>query len=841
MSDRSYARVLVLLPFRSRQAALFDYHVPPELLAHIQPGVLVVVPFRHRELAGVIIERVTAPAVPETKPIRRVLDPQPLLTPALLDLARWMARETLTPLQTCVRTMIPAGLRPRDDQLLTPQQEALPDGLPETAEVLYRLLLERGPLRTEQVAQAAALRGHDWRRALVYLRKQELVAVTPILKLPKLRPQTADMVSLAKSSAHWEAGLEKLRLLEIYEGVLRFLAEEEEPVDVSVVYAETGAERTHLKMLEKRGLVTFAQREVVRDPVAELIYTPLQAPELLPDQQVVWEQVARLLEPGPRPPAPVLLLGVTGSGKTELYLRATERVLAQGRQALILVPEISLTPQTVRRFALRFPGKVGVWHSGLRHGERFDTWRRVRSGELSVLVGARSALFAPFPDLGLIVLDEEEDSSYKQGRRPFYHARETAEALAKRTNALLILGSATPTLEAYAHAQAGRYRLLEMPRRILGHARRLDDWRRKLRLPALRYAPAEEGSAAWSIALPPVQIVDMRAELQAGNRSIFSRALQTAVDAALARGEQTILFLNRRGTATYVFCRDCGWVAMCPQCDIPLTFHAGTRALVCHRCNARTSSAARCPACGSAHVRHFGLGTSGLEARVAERWPRARLLRWDRDIASSHAAHAQLMGRFVRGEADIVVGTQMIARGLDLPGVTVVGVISADTALNLPDFRAAERTFQLLTQVAGRAGRGLLGGHAVVQTYHPDHYAIRCAATHDYQGFAAQELAARQRLGYPPLMRMARLVYQHPSDRRAQAQAEALARTLRRALAEAELPPSDLIGPAPAFMARVRGRYRWQLLLRHLDPAAFLRPLTIPAGWRVDIDPVDVL
>ena len=508
---------------------------------------------------------------------------------------------------------------------------------------------------------------------------------------------------------------------------------------------------------------------------------------------------------------------------------------------MILVPEISLTPQTVRRFVVRFPGQVGLWHSGMSEGERFDTWRRVRSGDVSVVVGARSALFAPFPNLGLIVLDEEEDTGYKQGSAPYYHAREVAEKLAEMTGALLILGSATPSLEAYARALAGRYRLLEMPKRILGHQKRLRAWTEYLHLPGSRYQPLEGASQAATIPLPPVQIVDMRAELKAGNRSVFSVVLQDAVDRALARQEQVILFLNRRGTATYIFCRDCGWVAECPKCDIPLTYHAGISTLICHRCGYQQRMPRRCPACGSTRVRAFGLGTEGLEARVAERWPGAQVVRWDRDVARSHAMHTAIMGRFARGEADILVGTQMVARGLDIPKVTVVGVISADTALNLPDFRAAERAFQLLAQVAGRSGRGLMGGRVVLQTYHPDHYAVQRAAVHDYKGFARRELAFRQQADYPPAIRLARLVFSHTKRDKAQQAAEHFAATLRDALRAAGLPVTDLIGPAPAFFARVRGRYRWQILLRSVNPAGFLRDVDIPAGWLVDIDPVDVL
>ena len=313
------------------------------------------------------------------------------------------------------------------------------------------------------------------------------------------------------------------------------------------------------------------------------------------------------------------------------------------------------------------------------------------------------------------------------------------------------------------------------------------------------------------------------------------------MEQALSRSEQVILFLNRRGSATYVFCRDCGWVAACPRCDTPLTQHLGVSALVCHRCSYQKALVERCPNCGSRRVRAFGLGTEGLTAQVAERWPEARLLRWDRDVAGSRGAHATIMRHFAQGDADILVGTQMIARGLDIPRVTVVGIVSADTALNLPDFRAAERTFQTLAQVAGRAGRGILGGQVILQTYHPEHYAVRLAATHDYKAFSERELAFRRRAGYPPTVRLARLLTAHRDPDRAQRAAEQFAQRLRAALVQKGLPVTDLIGPAPAFFARVRGLYRWQILLRSVAPADFLRPIAIPAGWVVDIDPTNIL
>ncbi len=836
-----YAQVLVFLPVKTRMTPVFDYSIPEALADDVRVGVLVTAPLRERVLPGIVIGLMETPSVPATRPLQSVLDPEPALRETLLDLARWMAQETLAPLHLCVQTMLPPGLRPAATLRLTALVQAAPAELPGPAEKVLKLLITRGSLKESEVK--SALKGVDIARARRALKQRGLIKVERLLYMPRILPQVMQLAQVSAPRAAWDDGLKGLRRVDLYLRILAFLATEGTPTPLSVIYAETGAEVQHLKMLESRGLIAFSQTEVVRDPLADMIYTPDQPLTLIPGQQAVWNELAALLAADP-PHPPVLLLGVTGSGKTELYMRATAEALARGQQALILVPEISLTPQTVRRFLVRFPGKVGLWHSGMSEGARYDTWRRARRGDIAIVVGARSALFMPFPRLGLIVLDEEEDTSYKQGSVPYYHTRETAEQLARLTGALLVLGSATPSLDAYARALEGRYRLLKLPDRVLSHQQRLADWQQTLHLPGSRYQPVAEAalvSEAYTIALPPVQIVDMRAELKAGNRTIFSVALQEAVDDALSRHEQIILFLNRRGTATYVFCRDCGWVAMCPRCDIPLTYHEGLTQLICHQCSHKERMPRLCPACDSPRVRAFGLGTEGLEDRVTERWPDARLVRWDRDTARSHAAHAALMGRFVRGEADILLGTQMVARGLDIPQVTVVGIVSADTSLNLPDFRAAERAFQLLAQVAGRSGRGMLGGKVILQTYHPTHYAVRRAASHDYVGFAERELAFRQQAGYPPATRLARLVFSHTHYARAQEAAEALAAVLRNALNEAELPLTDLIGPAPAFFARVRGRYRWQILLRSVDPAGFLRGIEIPPGWLVDIDPVDVL
>jgi primosomal protein N' (replication factor Y) len=764
-----------------------------------------------------------------------------------------MSRAYLTPLHECLALMLSPGMVGYADiQVALSADNSHPQGAQhpgdvqpwdtrtEAQEQLVTVLDDKGPLRGRQLDRL--LPRQQWSRAASQLARRRIVIKSSILAPPRARPKQVQTVEWIAHGVDTDEALQGLRSSQ-YPLIAEFLRAEGGPVDVSWVYAETGCTRYHLKKLAERNLVAFDTEEVWRDPLADETFVPDVPPPLTTDQQAVWDRIRPNLQPEALKPGAFLLHGVTGSGKTEIYLQAVAEVLARGRQAIVLVPEISLTPQTAHRFGARFGRRIAILHSALTDGERYDAWRRARAGMADVVIGPRSALFSPLSSLGLIILDEEHDGSYKQDApRPRYHTRDVALELAHSTGATLILGSATPSLESYHRAQRGDFTLLEMPRRIMGHTRRLYDLQSRYHVPHLRYHALRDGlPEAHYMPLPPVQIVDLRAELRAGNRSIFSRALQQALDEALGRGEQAILFLNRRGTATFVLCRDCGYVPRCPQCDTPLTYHGPHARLICHHCDHREPEPDRCPQCGGQRIRYFGLGTERVEDAVHERWPDVRTLRWDHDTARNHAAHATILHLFSTGLAHVLVGTQMIAKGLDLPLVTVVGVISADTALNLPDFRAGERTFQLLTQVAGRAGRGLLGGRVILQTYNPDHYAVVAAAAHDYARFAGRELVFRREQGYPPYRRLVKLVYEDPTRSRAQAQAEALAEILRHALIRQGLPATDLIGPVPPFFDRLRDRYRWQILLRHSNPAEFLRAVQIPAGWRVDVDPLSVL
>ncbi|MNR80451.1 Primosomal protein N' [compost metagenome] len=517
-----------------------------------------------------------------------------------------------------------------------------------------------------------------------------------------------------------------------------------------------------------------------------------------------------------RPGEAFLLYGVTGSGKTEVYLQAIARALAEGKSAIMLVPEIALTPQTVSRFRGRFGDRLALMHSTLSDGERFDEWQRLRDGDACVAVGARSAVFAPLPNLGLIILDEEHEGSYKQETAPRYHARAVAMQRAALEGAKVILGSATPSVETFYRANEGSITRLDLPGRVSGRP------------------------------MPPVELVDMREELNAGNRKIFSRSLRTALEEHLGRGEQVILLMNRRGYASFVLCRSCGETVTCPSCSVSLTYHKDHELLRCHTCNFSAVNPQRCPACKSPFIKYFGAGTQQVAEAASQLLPEARILRLDRDTTTRKDSHRRILEAFAKGEADILIGTQMVAKGLDLPKVSLVGVVAADVALNLPDFRAAERTFQLITQVAGRAGRGDLPGRVIVQTYAPEHPSLQFARTHDYDGFYAREVADREVLRYPPFQRLVNVVFSAESQPPAWAAADAVAATL------GEVEELTVLGPAESPIALIRGRYRVQVLIKAPDLDRVrralreaLKPGRYPrsGGLRVavDVDPVSLL
>jgi primosomal protein N' (replication factor Y) len=840
----TYIEVAVNVP---QVSGAFHYHLPPELEGIVQPGHLVEVPFGHQRVQGVALRFVPQPEVPETRPVLSLVDQDTVLTSAQITLAEELSSSTLAPLAVCVSLMLPPGLGQQADTLYTPVPRQKPSSgrpLSSTQGRLLALLEQRGPLRGRQID--AALRHVDWRASAQGLVRLGLLATQPVLPAPSVQAKTARTARLAGSPEAAEAELPNLgkkgsQALERRQAILRHLLREPGPTDAAWLYAESGGSLADLRFLEERGLIILGEVEAWRDPLADLEFIPVEPPVLTPDQQFIWNELEKILQglaAGEHSP-PLLLHGVTGSGKTEIYLRAVAETMRQGKQAIVLVPEIALTPQTIRRFIARFAGQVGVMHSRLSPGERYDTWRRARHGQLNVMVGPRSALFAPFANLGLIVVDEFHDDTYYQADiQPHYHAREVAVMYARLTGAACLLGSATPDVVSRYRAEQGEWRYLSLPQRILAHRQTVQSQVERLGI-ASRYQPA--GAQAETIELPPVQVVDMRKELQAGNRSIFSRSLQEALDQVLQHKLQAILFLNRRGTATYVFCRDCGYTLKCPRCDLPLTFHSPQAALTCHYCGYQRKLPQVCPNCKSTRIRQFGTGTERVEEEVRALYPQARTLRWDYETTRKKGAHDVILSHFVNHRADVLVGTQMIAKGLDLPLVTLVGVVLADVGLSLPDLRASERTFQVLTQVAGRAGRSPLGGQVILQSFQPDHYVIQAASRHDYQAFYQQELAYRRQLGYPPFARLVRLEYRNRDQAKAQQAAQRLALTIQEWLRTEGRRETEIIGPAPCFFARLGGLYRWQIVLRGPDPASFLRGRSLTADWRIEVDPPSLL
>lgn len=832
----TFARVVINLPVVS---GAFDYVLPPGMV--VGPGQLVSVPFGAQTVQGVVFDLMDSASVPNPKPILSILDPQPVLTGPQLAFARQLAESTLNPLSAVIGLFLPAGLSQQADTLYTLlRPPAAADG--KVAKRLLDLFAQRNPLRGRQIDRHFG--PVEWRKTAEALVKRGILSKQAVLPPPSVRPKHVRMAQLAVSPDEAEAQLPSLgktaETLQRRGAALRFLIKEPDAVAVTWVYAESGCNLADLQALEERGLIRLFESEIWRDPLGKLSSRELGVGNrnlvLTDEQETALTQILHSFNP-PIPQSsnpPILLHGITGSGKTELYLRAAAEAIRRGRSVIILVPEIALTPQIVRRFLERFPGQVGLIHSRLSDGERYDTWRRARAGLLKLVIGPRSALFTPLPNVGLIVVDECHDSSYYQSEPPFYSAVRAAELYGKLCGAVTVLGSATPPVETRYRSQGGGIRLLELKER------------------------AANSGAADSLkgGLPPVSIVDMRAELKAGNRGIFSRELSESIAEVLERGEQAILYLNRRGTATYVFCRDCGYVLTCPHCETPLTYHVSPlpnfsveantenlpNRLICHRCGYSRNMPSTCPACGGRNIRAYGLGSEKVERDVKALFPQARVLRWDWETTREKDAHEIILTHFSNHQADILVGTQMLAKGLDLPLVTLVGIVLADVGLHLPDPFAGERVFQLLTQVAGRAGRSARGGKVVLQTFQPEHPLIQAAAGHDYAGFYRMEIENRRRLRYPPFSRLIRLEYRHRDPAKAEAEARALAQRLQALIETEKRAQTDLIGPAPCFFAKTNDIFRWQVILRGPQPHSLIQNLPgLNNGWRVEVDPQSLL
>ena len=845
-----YARIAVNVP---HVQGIFDYHLPEETQDNFKLGQLVEVPFGRQSVQGVIIEFPEKPAVTQTKAIQKILDPTPVVTPGQIELAQYISRETLSPLGVTLQAMIPAGLSVQSDStyrltgeseiLLEEGQPLLPEPSPSQSRLLD-LLVKRGPLRGRQIDRA--LPQKNWRKTAGSLTRRGIIKSQSTLADPSVKPKYERRLQFIGDLESAHDQMDDLarkgypEALARRQRALQLIMDQPEPVPLSGIYDKTGANLNDLKILIQRELAVIIEVPVLRDPLADLVITPQSAPNLTPGQKEVWQLILEGFQSNSS--KPYLLHGVTGSGKTEIYLRAVEETIAAGKQAIIMVPEIALTPQTVTRFMSRFPDRVGVLHSELSPGERYDTWRLARHGALDIVVGPRSAIFTPFPDLGLIVVDECHDDSYYQGDiSPRYHALHTAIYYAKVSGAVCILGSATPDVTGRYQGERGNWNYLALPERILAHRESIQvQLNQAAHDPTFsRYQDLDEDLLMAD--LPSVNVIDMRTELKAGNRSIFSRELQEKLAETLAKNQQAILFLNRRGSATYIFCRDCGYSLRCPHCETSLTAHHSDHELRCHLCGYRRNIPKTCPKCGSQRIRHLGTGTQQVESALKELLPDVRTLRWDRDTTRKKGAHWDIMEKFSTHQADVLIGTQMLAKGLDLPLVTLVGVVLADSGLNLPDFRASERTFQVLTQVAGRAGRSPLGGEVVLQTFDPDHFVIQAAAGHDYEDFYQQELEFRRDLGYPPFLKIIRLEIRDKNPNSAEKKAGVYAATLQGWIEREGFRSTRLVGPTPAYFSKIRGEWRWQILVKGPNPLALIRNHHPGPEWIVEVDPPVIL
>lgn len=807
-----YAEVAVNSPVSKRRS--FCYSIPPQL--NIELGQAVWVPFGPRLLQGIVIEVSDTPSFEDTREIAGLVADRPLLSAAHVNLALWMSQYYLAPLFECIALMLPPGFE-RNLKTFIQLVNVIPDDYAISAEQrqLTDLLRSRGRLGLKGIEKAFGKK--NTAKMVRELLSRGILRKTEELSEPRIKPRIDHLLRLVQTKEKIAANLESLQETKKTkkDELIEFLAQAEQPVAISEIRKRFKSASKIINSLIQRDIAAVIDVEVRRDPLSHYKFLPQQTPVLTSSQEKVWEEVKIALDSGDKKDAVFLLQGVTGSGKTEIYLRALSRVVSQGRKGICLVPEIALTPQTIQRFAARFAGRIAVFHSDLSPGEQFDEWRRISRGECDVAIGPRSALFVPQPSLGLIIIDEEHEWAYKQAdRSPRYHARNAAIKLAQLCGATVILGSATPDVESYYLADKGKYRLISLQERI---------------------------TVRGITSLPEVQVIDLREELKSGNRSIFSRALKHSLDQVLERKEQAILFLNRRGTANFARCVNCGFIVKCPRCLVPLIYHADENKLLCHHCKYKCVVPAVCPECHKPRISLYGVGTQKVEQEISLLFPKARVIRWDSDVTIKHGAHEEILRKLVDHEIDFLIGTQMIAKGLDLPQVTLAGVINADTGLNLPDFRAAERTFQLTCQIAGRAGRGLSAGKVIIQTYSPEHYSIQAASKHDYQAFYTNEIEYRKSLGYPPFNQLASLIFSHSSIAICNNETRKMLREMEAEKASKGIPGLRFIGPVPAAIPRLRGSYRWQITICGHSLSSFLSQITFPRGWIVDIDPVGMV
>lgn len=788
----------------------FIYTIPEALTHKIVPGCAVLVPFRNRKLTGWVVGlREEVELRSGVKEILELTSPQPLFSDTMLKFTKWVSGYYLCSWGEVLKAALPKGLEKKERRTVTLKSPITSETLNHTSPTgrkILRLLDQSGELSLAKLKKSLGGRGIGV--ALRSLEREDLVELKSTIEKPKTKAKMEYVFSLKGELSEEEI-----------EAITKRSPKQADVLDYLLKHGMTargelrkalGVSSRTLKSLQRRGLVQLSVKEVFRSPLEELVVEETEEVLLSGEQTKVFSKIERSLRKGVF--ESFLLHGITGSGKTEIYLRSIRETLSLGRRTILLVPEISLTPQILSTLVSRFGGAVGVLHSHLSPGERYDIWRKAKAGEYPIVVGARSAVFAPLENLGLIIVDEEHETSYKQDEPdPKYSARDVAIVRAKMEGAVCLLGSATPSLESFYNTQKGKSILTRLPRRVKGRR------------------------------LPQVTVVDMKGS----GSQVFSPPLLEKIEDRLRKGEQTILFLNRRGFSNFLFCQDCGFVFKCGNCSVSLTHHREEGVLLCHYCGARAALPNECPNCRGTRVTSRGIGTQRVERELKSLFPALRVVRMDVDTTSRKRSHQEIFYSFKRGETDLLLGTQMVAKGFDIPKVTLVGVISADTALNLPDFRSGERTFQLLTQVAGRTGRGELGGEVIIQTYSPDHYAIQFARNQDYLGFYQREIEERRSLGYPPFSRLGRIVFSSPDDEETRTEAERVISALKKSGGSR----METLGPAPAPLSKVKSNYRWQILLKGKEQPSIQRAIRRALGGprsekvriTVTIDPVDMM
>ncbi|MCK2001831.1 primosomal protein N' [[Brevibacterium] frigoritolerans] len=762
------ASVIVDVPAKQTDRE-FDYRIPEKWNQVIKPGMRVIVPFGPRMVQGFVTGLKAKSDFAKLRFIKEPMDLEPILNDELLQLGDWLTKEAMCFKISALQAMLPAAMKAKYEKLIKVVEDKK-DRLPPSIQNLFG---KNDSLSWKDVIEGenASLVQKEMQNGnleLEYNVKNRLNKKTVRVIKSLLSPmELKEMASAISSHAKKQQEL------------LQYFIEHQEPIPLKELLELMNTSSGTVKSLVSKGALAEMDQEIYRDPYENRVFeksipftlTAEQTAALKPIQEKIHHDEHDVF----------LLYGVTGSGKTEVYLQGIASVIEKGKEAIMLVPEISLTPQTVKRFKERFGEQVAVMHSGLSVGEKYDEWRKIHRKEVKVVVGARSAVFAPFENLGLVIIDEEHESSYKQEETPRYHARDVAIERAKSYGCPVILGSATPTLESFARAKKNVYKLLTLSQRMNKNA------------------------------LPAVDIVDMREELRTGNRSMFSELLFTKLKDRLDKGEQTVLMLNKRGHSSFVMCRSCGLVINCPNCDISLTYHRFNDIMKCHYCGFEEGMPSVCPECESEHIRFFGTGTQKVEEELAKILPEARVIRMDVDTTSKKGSHERLLNAFGEGKADILLGTQMIAKGLDFPNITLVGVLSADTMLHLPDFRSSEKTFQLLTQVSGRAGRHQLPGEVVIQTYTPEHYSIELSALQDYDAFYEREMYLRRQSHYPPYYYVVLITVSHEDLMKTVSVTEKITNYLGSRLNR----DSVVLGPVASPISRINNRYRYQCLIKY--------------------------